>query len=147
MKSPAPLATRDIEPPIRGLDALAMVFSGLCLLHCLALPVLVAALPLAASSLFADERFHQWLLLGAVPTSVVALGWGWRRHRDAPVAWLGIAGLVFMVFAAFGIEFGWIDAHGERGLTIVGAVLLAIAHLRNFRLRNHRCDPSRPHRH
>ena len=53
------LPSLEAEPPIRGLDALAMLLSGLCLIHCLALPLLVAALPLAASSLVADERFHQ----------------------------------------------------------------------------------------
>ena len=133
------------EPPIRGLDALAMVFSALCLLHCLALPLLVAALPLAASSLVADERFHQWLLLGAVPTSVIALGWGWRRHHDAWVAGFGIAGLLLMVFAAFGIQTGLIDAAGERLLTVIGAIALAAAHLRNYLLRHHGHDHSQPH--
>lgn len=147
MKPPAPLATSAEAPPIRGLDALAIVFSGLCLLHCLALPVLVAVLPLAASGVVADERFHQWLLLGAVPTSVVALGWGWRRHRDRRVALMGAAGMIFMVLAAIGIAFGWVDANAERVLTIVGAVLLALAHVRNYRLRDHICDLSHPHRH
>ncbi len=135
------------EPPVRGLDALAMLFSALCLVHCLALPLLVAALPLAASSLVADERFHQWLLLGAVPTSVIALGWGWRRHRDSLVAWLGTAGLLLMVFAAFGIQIGLLDARGERVLTVIGALLLAIAHLRNYQLRHRGHDHSRPHAH
>ena len=139
------LPSLEAEPPIRGLDALAMLFSGLCLIHCLALPLLVAALPLAASSLVADERFHQWLLLGAVPTSVIALGWGWRRHRDSLVAWLGIIGLLLMVFAAFGIQIGLLDARGERVLTVIGAVLLAIAHLRNYLLRHHGHDHSQPH--
>lgn len=147
MKSPSPLVSPVAEPPIHGLDALAILLSGLCLLHCLALPVVVAALPLAASSLFADERFHQWLLLGAVPTSIFALGWGWRRHRDRPVALLGAAGMLLMIVAAVGVASGWIEAAGERGLTIVGAVLLALAHARNYRLRDHVCDLRHPHRH
>ncbi|WP_293369501.1 MerC domain-containing protein [Nevskia sp.] len=147
MKLPADLSAAADAPPIRGLDGLAMLFSALCLVHCLALPVLVAALPLAASSFVADERFHQWLLLGAVPTSLIALGWGWRRHRQPLVAWLGSLGMGFMVFAAFGIEFGLLDALGERALTIVGAVLLAVAHLRNYQLRHHGHDHSRPHAH
>lgn len=145
MNRPTDLPELADEPPIRGLDALAMAFSALCLVHCLALPLLVAALPLAASSLFADERFHQWLLLGAVPTSVIALGWGWRRHRDSLVAWLGAVGLVLMVFAAFGIQTGLIDAFGERLLTVIGAIALAVAHLRNYQLRHHGHDHSQPH--
>ncbi len=147
MKLPPDLSPAADETPIRGLDGLAMVFSALCLVHCLALPVLVAALPLAASSLVTDERFHQWLLLGAVPTSLIALGWGWRRHRSSVVALLGLLGMVLMVFAAFGIQFGLLDAQGERLLTIAGAVLLAIAHLRNYQLRHHGHDHSQPHLH
>lgn len=146
--NPTPdLANTSAEPPVRGLDALAMLLSGLCLLHCLALPVLVAALPLAASSLVVDERFHQWLLLGAVPTSLFALGWGWRRHHSPLVLWLGVIGLILMVFAAFGVQFEWIDATGERALTVAGAVMLAIAHLRNYQLRHHGHDHSLPNAH
>ncbi|WP_295679965.1 MerC domain-containing protein [uncultured Nevskia sp.] len=145
MNRPNNISAAVAEPPVRGLDAVAMLLSGLCLIHCLALPLLVAALPLAASSLVADERFHQWLLLGAVPTSVIALGWGWRRHRDNLVAGLGIVGLILMVFAAFGIQTGLIDAHGERVLTVIGALMLAIAHLRNYQLRHHGHDHSQPH--
>ena len=147
MKLPPDLSSTAAETPIRGLDGLAMLFSALCLVHCLALPVLVAALPLAASSLVTDERFHQWLLLGAVPTSMIALGWGWRRHRSTTVAWLGLAGMVLMVFAAFGIQFGLLDALGERVLTIFGALMLAVAHFRNYQLRHHGHDHSRPHAH
>ncbi len=144
MNRPSNLSSAVAEPPVRGLDALAMLLSALCLMHCLALPLLVAALPLAASSLVADERFHQWLLLGAVPTSVIALGWGWRRHRDNLVAWLGVIGLILMVFAAFGIQAGLIDVKAERVLTVIGAVMLAIAHLRNYQLRHHGHDHSAP---
>ena len=147
MKLPPDLSAAADETPMRGLDGLAMLFSALCLVHCLALPVLVAALPLAASSLVTDERFHQWLLLGAVPTSLIALGWGWRRHRSAQVAGFGLVGMAFMVFAAFGIQFGLLDAQGGRVLTIIGAVLLAVAHLRNYQLRHHGHDHSRPHAH
>lgn len=147
MKRPLDLPAAPDAPPIRGLDGLAMLFSALCLAHCLALPVLVAVLPLAASSLVADERFHQWLLLGAVPTSLVALGWGWRRHRHPQVAWLGAIGMGLMVFAAFGIQFRLLDAQGERLLTLVGAVLLAFAHFRNYQLRHHGHDHSQPQAH
>lgn len=127
----------DDLPPVRGLDALALAFSGLCLVHCLALPLLAAVLPLAASSIVTDERFHQWLLLGVVPTSVLALGWGWRRHRSRAVLWLGLVGLALISYAAFGQQLNNLPSFGERGLTMLGAVLLGAAHLRNFQLRHH----------
>jgi len=136
LTEPAPAPEGD--QPVRGLDALAVVFSGLCLVHCLALPTLVAILPLTASSLVADERFHQWLLLGVVPTSVLALGWGWRRHHSRVVAAAGFIGVSVMSYAAFaGLSVG-----GERILTVIGAVLIAFAHLRNYQLRFHGHDHS-----
>lgn len=122
--------------PIRGLDAVALMFSGLCLVHCLALPVLIAILPLAASSFVAGERFHQWLLLGVVPTSVLALGWGWRRHRSRLVFWLGVIALTLMTYAAFGRQINDLSEAGDRWLTVVGASMLALGHLRNYQLRH-----------
>jgi len=126
-----PEAPQDPVSAERGLDALAMIFSGLCLVHCLALPLLIAILPLAASSLVADERFHQWLLLGVVPTSVLALGWGWRRHHSPLVASAGLIGMSLMTYAAF----GGLSVNGERVTTVIGALLVAFGHLRNYQLR------------
>ncbi|GAC1631826.1 MAG: MerC domain-containing protein [Nevskia sp.] len=146
MSQPSELAADSspgAEPPVRGLDVLALSFSGLCLVHCLALPVLIAVLPLAASSFVADERFHQWLLLGVVPTSVLALGWGWRRHRSPLVFWLGLAGMALMSYAAF----GGLSIDGERSFTVVGAVMLAAGHLRNYQLRHRGHDHSQPGAH
>lgn len=148
MNRPTDLPTTDHAAPVdpvRGLDALALVFSGLCLLHCLALPLLIAILPLAFSSLVADERFHQWLLLGVVPTSVLALGWGWRRHRSPLVFWLGLVGMLLMSIAAFGRDLGHFAADGERWLTVIGALMLAFGHLRNYQLRHAGHDHRQPH--
>lgn len=146
MSSPNEFAAAEAAPPVRGLDAVALIFSGLCLVHCLALPVLVAILPLAASSLVADERFHQWLLLGVVPTSVVALGWGWRRHRSPLVFACGLVGMCLMSYAAFGRQLNELSTDGERWLTVIGALLLAAGHLRNYQLR-HRGHDHAAHRH
>lgn len=137
-----PLAAAD-DVPLRGLDAMAMLFSGLCLLHCLALPLLIAILPLAFSSVVADERFHRWMLLGVVPTSVLALGWGWRRHHSNLVAVCGALGMVLMSYAAF----AGLSENGERVFTVSGALLLAVGHLRNYQLRHHGHDHSVPHAH
>jgi hypothetical protein len=139
----APPLTEDGEAPLRGLDLMAMLFSGLCLLHCLALPLLIAILPLAFSSVVADEHFHRWMLLGVVPTSVLALGWGWRHHRSNLVAGCGVLGMALMSYAAF----AGISEFGDRLYTVSGALLLAIGHLRNYQLRHHGHDHRVPHAH
>ena len=66
---------------IAVLDRFSIGFSTLCLLHCLAVPVLVSVLPVFATFAFADERFHLALVVLVVPTSIVALGLGCRLHR------------------------------------------------------------------
>ena len=58
---------------IAVLDRFSIGFSTLCLLHCLAVPVLVSVLPVFATFAFADERFHLALVVLVVPTSIVAL--------------------------------------------------------------------------
>jgi len=122
-----------VRAPERTLDALGMFFSVACLLHCLALPLLLALLPLTAASIFADERFHQWMLLGVVPVSALALGAACLRRRAYGVAALGAVGVALLSYAAFGPQFAGLSERGGTELTVIGALLLSAAHLINAR--------------
>jgi hypothetical protein len=62
------------------LDGAAVGLSGLCLLHCLALPFFAGALPMLMP--FTESHLHAQMLYFAVPLSVVAIGIGYARHRD-----------------------------------------------------------------
>ncbi|MFT4047790.1 MAG: MerC domain-containing protein [Solimonas sp.] len=122
-------------------DGGAVVLSGLCLLHCLALPLLLALLPVFAAGVVGDERFHRWMLLAVVPSSALALASGWRRHRQWRLAFAAAAAVALMAFAAFGGG----ARYGERGetvLTVAGGLVLAFVHAANVRLgrrHSHRC--------
>ncbi len=136
--------------PEASLDALGMFFSFACLLHCLALPLLLALLPLTAGAVFIDERFHRWMLLGVVPVSALALGAACFRRRAYGIAWIGIIGVSLLSCAAFGPEFAGLSGLDETRLTVAGALLLCAAHLLNARAsgllhwhrRNHAAHPS-----
>lgn len=112
------------------LDALGLAISGICLVHCLALPVIALLVPAFTFGFGAqtDHSFH-WLLLGlAVPVSTLALWRGAARSNDWRWLKLGSVGLAMMligVLNAFGVE-------SEVPLTMVGVVMLAIAHIKNF---------------
>ncbi|HBN54822.1 MAG TPA: hypothetical protein DD456_12580, partial [Stenotrophomonas sp.] len=68
-------------------DASAVALSTLCLLHCLALPLLAALLPLFGAWSEA-EWVHGVFVLIAAPLSGYAL-WRAHRHRPLPAAlWL-----------------------------------------------------------
>jgi hypothetical protein len=138
-----PLSLASTRWPAR-LDGVAVTLSSLCVLHCLALPVLLALLPALGATVLAGEDFHRWLLLAVVPTSALALTLGCCRHRAWQVAVLGAAGLLPMFAAAFGADRLALDELGERVLTVSGALLVASAHLLNYRRCRgaSRCDSS-----
>ena len=73
------------------LDKVAVLLSGLCLLHCLLLPFVVAVLPFLGQ--FGDDHFHQELLFFVVPVSVIALTAGFKRHGHPEVLLFGALGL------------------------------------------------------
>jgi hypothetical protein len=116
-----------LTPKRKWLDALSIGLSGLCVVHCLALPVIAGFLPTLGTVLGWDG-FHQALVLTALPASVWAMmsKKGWRR-LDV-VAPLSI-GFVFLIAAAFVpalVAF-------ETPLSVIGALLIALAHWRNMK--------------
>lgn len=115
----------------KWLDGFAVGASALCLIHCLALPLLIAALPAIASRIDIGEGFHLGVLLFAIPTSAFALIEGWRRHRGVAPLFVGGAGLALL---ALGLAFeNWVAV--ETGVTVAGSLLLAGAHIVNWRRR------------
>jgi hypothetical protein len=117
----------------RTLDRLAVSGSVLCLLHCLATPLLLVALPVLSSTVVADEAFHRLILVFVLPVSLVALLIGCRHHKDPVVMGFGGVGLLSLILVAF---FGYdlLGEAGERAATVASGLALAIGHLRNYRL-------------
>lgn len=117
----------------RLLDGLAIGASALCLIHCLLLPALIVLIPAVAGFLTLPEEFHVAALAFAVPTSLVALLFGYRRHRRLDPALIALAGLAFLALGVLAASEEWI----ETALTVPGAVLLAIGHALNWRALRH----------
>lgn len=121
------------------LDGLALTLSAICLVHCLALPVALSLAPTLAAGLIDHADFHKLMLIVALPASLLAFGIGCRRHRRLDVLVLGGLGLTMLVFAAYAAH-AW---HGalERYVTVAGGLILAFAHIQNFRACRHSdCD-------
>lgn len=116
------------------LERAAVSASFLCLLHCLALPLVLAALPALSSVLAIPESFHIWVLAFAVPASGAALWSGRARHGASWPLPLGMAGLAMLAIGAF--AFG--ETRWETPVTTLGSLTLAAAHVVNWRLR-HSC--------
>ena len=114
------------------LDAIAVVLSGVCMLHCLALPLLLTISPILNVTLLSETVFHMLLLVFILPISVIALKIGCRSHKDKLTLVLGAVGLSILTITAF---FGHqlFGLNGERILTSLGGLILACAHVQNYR--------------
>jgi len=86
-----------------------------------------------------NEAFHKWLLIAVIPISLYALTLGCKKHKRNQLFTLGVIGLAFLILAV--VIGGEVI---EKVLTLMGAAIIAFAHLRNYRLcaqhRNHKCS-------
>ena len=107
--------------------------SAICVVHCLALPLLLTAAPLLSLHWFEEQQVHWLLLLLALPLSMVGLWQGFRRHASWLVPSVGAVGLGLMTYDL-------LPAHEEHvhGITLAGVILVAMAHALNIRgIRRH----------
>lgn len=118
---------------LRNLDRVAIAISGVCLIQCLATPLLLTLLPVLGGTVLHGEFFHRLLVFVILPTSGVAFLIGCRRHRRWRVLLPATIGLVLIVTAAV-LGYGRLGVVGETAMTVMGSLFLAWAHLRNFRL-------------
>lgn len=114
-----------------GFESSAMLLSGLCILHCLGTPLLLALLPALSSIIAVPEEFHFYVVLITLPLSLLALAIGAREHKSFMPLALGVFGLIFMT-AALTEKF---HEH-EIILTVIGASALVFAHINNWKRRS-----------
>ncbi len=112
-------------------EGTAISASLLCLVHCLALPLLLLALPALAGTFFKSEAFHIAAATLVVPAAALAFLLGYRRHRAPAPALLGSAGVACIVAALFP---GWGEGAATM-MTAAGSLLLISGHLINWRMR------------
>ncbi|MDV6331835.1 MerC domain-containing protein [Asticcacaulis sp. 201] len=121
----------------RYFDIMAIGLSAVCVVHCLALPVIFAILPFLGA-FNENPVVHRVLVSLAGPLCVFALvrSGGWQHWR---LVGLAIAGLGLLGAAAFFPVF----VVYEVPMSVAGASLLAVLHLINARTPHHKeaCAP------
>ena len=112
------------------MDRAAVLLSGVCLVHCLAVPLALLALPALGTVLLESETLVHWILLGvAVPISALALWVGYSRFGNLRSVGLGAAGLMVMFVGVSHV----LGRDLEVALTLTGVALVAGAHWLNIR--------------
>lgn len=114
------------------LERVAVGASAVCLIHCIGLPLLLAALPALSTIVAVPESFHVWILGFAVPASEFALLLGYRTHRAGLPLLVGCAGLGLLALGALLLLGGAF----ETPVTVLGSLTLATSHVMNWRRRH-----------
>lgn len=114
-----------------AIESAAIAASGLCLVHCLGLPLLLVLLPGVIGLYVGSEIVHYAALALVAPLALFALRLGYRRHGALCPGVIGGLGIACLTFAVLPIA-------GERAEmlgTVAGSILLIAAHTINWRLR------------
>ena len=111
-------------------DLLGVGLSLLCLIHCLALPVLIAFAPVLLKSLPGDEVTHRSLAVIIGFVGFLAFRSGYKVHGRRWLLGLFLFGLM-LVSAAAVLGDAILTSYGEAAITVCGGLILVAAHLFN----------------
>lgn len=111
-------------------DFIGIGLSLLCLIHCLALPMLVAFAPALLGALPGDDATHRGLAVAIGMVGIFAFRSGYKVHGRRWLLGLFSLGMLLILIAAILGE-AVLTAYGEAALTVCGGLLLVTAHLCN----------------
>ncbi len=114
----------------KKVDLAAIVLSGLCVVHCLSVPLLVSFAPFVFVTEGDDQLVHSLFFFVALPLSALGFWQGYRRHERIFIPALGGVGLLLMGYDLQPLVHSLDHAHN---LTLPGVLLVAAAHLLNIR--------------
>ena len=116
------------EHPSTTGDLLGQALSLICLVHCIATPVVLMLAPALAGFL---GGWHPVLLVGVVGTAAWAFIPGYRFHRNNSVLLLALGGVALL---GTGVTFFHDNFLAETAMTVAGAGLMLWAHWKNRQL-------------
>lgn len=100
----------------------------ICIIHCLAAPVVLAVLPFLNIGHCHDSN-ENWLTAAIIGICLLAIVPSYFKHRNLSVIWLMLAGFVFVIAGAFAEE--KLGTIGHSVASVLGSICLITASLRN----------------
>jgi len=119
-----------------NLDMVGFSASTLCALHCAALPFALTTLPLVGLEFLAHPAVEMSMIAVGLVVGVSALLCGFKHHHNPTALYVLAIGFLAIFLAHSGL----MDEGAESVVTPVGASVVAIAHLINWRLSKAACQ-------
>lgn len=109
-------------------DIFGMGVSLLCVIHCLALPILFSAFPL----IFHKNHNHtlfEAIFVGLMTLALLAFWKGYKIHKSQKALALAVVGVVIVTLSLF------VNAHEAKSvISVIGASFFLLAHYWNYKL-------------
>lgn len=121
---------------IASMDTLGIAASSLCLVHCLAMPLVVGILPLVGLKFLEGHQAHVMLAFFVLSFALLAIVPGYFRHKRADILAMMLVGVGLVLYATFAAQYT-LGESAEIPLITIGNLILVATHLRNRAL--HKC--------
>ncbi len=118
-------------------DKIGICASGLCLVHCLATPILLLVFPTLKITLADNHLFHEIFAVIVVSSILLAVYPHCKRHGHTDIIAIAFAGVAFVLSGLFMHDLPLAISHT---ITIIGSILLIIAHVKNMKVRHGKCE-------
>lgn len=118
-------------------DKIGICASGLCLIHCLATPILLLVFPTLKLTLLESHIVHEIFALVVISSILIAVYPHCKKHGHTDIIAIAFGGVAFVVAA---LLFHDLPSSIADSLTIIGSILLIIAHFKNMKVRHGRCE-------
>lgn len=119
-------------------DSFGIAAAAICLVHCLAFPVVAMSLPVLAANSAQEDLTHYALAGFVAAFCAFAIVPGYKRHRRKDVLAAMIIGVGLVMFATF-IAQPLLGHVWEMPLITAGNFIVVAAHLRNRKLLSTSC--------
>lgn len=109
------------------LDKIGICTSVLCIVHCLAVPVLLV-FGFDSALRFIEEEWIEWVIMGAaLCIGLSSFITGYKEHKQHFILFLFLAGF-FLIVVGDSVHHAWTSA----AISVAGASIVVYAHFQNL---------------